>query len=185
MASNAYERKKNWDINMLFKKLLFLFLFLFLTVYSKYRFINMYEAYAIREGNKNAIAIPDLEKRKYNREVSISKLSELIKSFPSDLVFAATEHGFISGDNPETRIVDLSGLHNYSIAKHGFNEDILIAENPDLIWMPHQDLTVLHHEVRTSPYFLDNYEYITDVYAFGIAIRKDSKYYNQLKDSLH
>lgn len=163
---------------------LFLLVFLVITVFSKYRFINMYENYAIRAGNKEAIAIPGLDERKYNREVSIRKISELLKEFPEDFVFAATEHGYISGDNPKTRILDLSGLHNRQIAYRGYEDELLREERPDLIWMPHQDLTVLHHAVRTGEYFQSDYEYIPDIYAFGCAVRKDSKYYEALMDRI-
>jgi hypothetical protein len=172
------------DRNVLFRRFALLLAFLFLTVYSKYRFINKYESYAIREGNKGAIAVPDLEDRRYDREQSIRKISELLKGFPDDFVFAATEHGYLSGDNPGKRILDLSGLHNYTIATTGYNDSILAEEQPDLIWMPHQDLTVLHHDVRTGAYFKENYTYITGVYAFGCAVRNGSRYYEQLMDEI-
>jgi len=180
LLSGESERKDLLLPKVLFPKTVLLILFLFLSVYGKYRFINMYERYAIKAGNKNAVIIPEIENRLYNREVSIRKLSSLLKQYPDDLVFAATEHGFISGDNPEKRILDLSGLHNYSIAKNGYSDQMLEKESPDLIWMPHQDLTVLHHEVRSGSYFREHYDYITGIYAFGCAVRKDSKYHDQL-----
>ncbi len=173
-----------WNYNHLVTKTALLIVFLFLTVFSKYRFINKYESYAIKAGNKNAIAVQNLEDRKYNREVSIKLISALLKVFPDDFVFAATEHGFISGDNPKKKILDLSGLHNYEIAKNGYSEKVLIDSKPDLVWMPHQDLTVLHHDIRSGSYFKENYEYLTNVYAFGCAIRKDSKYYYELKQKV-
>jgi len=180
MESNT-KRIGMWKPNALFPKLLLLIAFLFVAVFSKYRFINMYSSYAIKAGNEQAIAIPNIDDRRYNREVSIRKLSDLLKEYPDDLVFAATEHGFISGDNPNKRIMDLSGLHNSAIARNGYFDDMLKQEQPDLIWMPHHDLTVLHHSIRTGAYFEAQYEYITNVYAFGCAIRKDSPYYERLK----
>ncbi|MEZ5023255.1 MAG: hypothetical protein R2728_08360 [Chitinophagales bacterium] len=173
--------KEIWNYNSLITKTCLLIVFLFFTVFSKYRFINKYETYAINAGNKDAIAVQDLDHRKYNREVSIKKISNLLKEFPDDFVFAATEHGFISGDNPKKVIVDLSGLHNYEIAKNGYSEKVIQDTKPDFIWMPHQDLTVLHYNIRSGAYFQSEYEYITNVYAFGCAIRKDSKYYEELK----
>lgn len=173
-----------WEFNHIVAKTSLLVVFLFFTVFSKYRFINKYEAYAIKAGNKHAIAIQDLEQRKYNREVSIKRINDLLKQFPNDFVFAATEHGFISGDNPDKVIVDLSGLHNLEIAKNGYSEKILKDTQPDFIWMPHQDLTVLHYNIRSGDYFQQEYEYISNVYAFGCAMRKDSKYYLQLKQSI-
>ena len=175
------EKASHFQLDRSVFKLIALSVFLILAVYSKYRFINMYENYAIAAGNKNAIVIPGLEDRKYDRELSIRLISDLLKEFPDDFVFAATEHGYISGDNPDKRIFDLSGLHNYTIAQSGYSDDLLREEQPDLVWMPHQDLTVLHHAVRTGDYFQSAYEYIPNIYAFGCAIRKDSPHYEKLR----
>ena len=173
-----------FNLNSMISKLSLLLVFLFVMVFSKYRFINQYENYLIQQGKKEAIAMPEFDNRRYNREVSIKKITEILKQFPDDFVFAATEHGYISGDNPTKRILDFSGLHNQQIAKEGYSEEILKKENPDFIWLPHQDLTVLHYRIRTGTYFMENYELIPSVYAFGCAIRKDSKYYEELKGDI-
>jgi hypothetical protein len=170
-----------WNYNALISKTSLVIVFLLITVFSKYRFINQYESWAIKTGNKNAIPIENLEQRKFNREKSIIIISDWLKDFPDDFVFGATEHGFISGDNPTKKIVDFSGLHNRFIAKSGYNESVLIENQPDFIWMPHQDLTVLHYKIRSGAYFKEHYEYIPNYFAFGCAIRKDSKYYDLLK----
>jgi len=154
-------------------------------VFTKYRWINRYETYAIKAGNKEAIVIDGLENRKFDREESIRIISNWLKDFPNDFVFGATEHGFISGDNPTKKIIDFSGLHNTYIARNGYDESVLVDSHPDFIWMPHQDLTVLHHSIRTGKYFQEQYEYIPDYFAFGCAIRKDSPYYNQLKEKFN
>jgi hypothetical protein len=170
-----------WNFNALISKTSVVIVFLLITVFSKYRFINQYESWAIKTGNKNAIPIENLEQRKFNREKSIIIISDWLKEFPDDFVFGATEHGYISGDNPTKTILDFSGLHNRYIAKHGYDESVLRANPPDFIWMPHQDLTVLHFKIRTGQFFQDNYEYIPNYFAFGCAIRKDSQYYDALK----
>lgn len=180
LSSAPDKRGDHWSADLLFRKLAFLLLFLFLTVYSKYRFINMYERWAVNEGHRTAVSIRGLDDRKYDREESIRRISDLLKEFPDDFVFAATEHGFISGDNPGKRILDLSGLHHRTIAHQGYSDSLMEAESPDFVWMPHQDLTVLHHKVRTGPYFSEHYEYITDEFAFGIGVRRDGPYYSEL-----
>lgn len=178
------ENKLEININNFTTRMVFLLVFLFFMVFSKYRFITKYEQYAIAAGNKNAIPLVGYDDRKYNREASIKIISKLLKEFPDDLVFAATEHGFIAGDNPKKKIVDLSGLHNKTIALEGYNDGILENTQPDFIWLPHQDLTVLHHEITSGDYFQNNYDLIKNVFAFGCAIRKDSPYYEQLKSSI-
>lgn len=166
------------------RRTVFLLVFLTVAVFSKYRFINLYESWAIATGNRDAVAVPGLNDRRYNREESIRHLDDLLKRFPDDFVLAATEHGFLSANNPGKRIVDLSGLHQPVIARSGYSDSLLAAERPDLVWMPHQDLTVLHQRIREGEFFLENYEYRTDVYAFGCALRKDSPYYESLKAAL-
>lgn len=168
----------------LVRKAGFLLIFLFFSTWSKYRFINMYERWAMEQGVQDAIEVPGLEARKYNREQSIRHISAWMSELPDDLVIAATEHGYLGGEHPDQRIFDLSGLQNPVIARAGYSDELLETEAPDFIWMPHQDLTVLHYEVRTGEYFRTRYEYIPNVYAFGCAVRKDSKYYDALKECI-
>ncbi len=104
----------------------------------------------------------------------------------SDLAFASTELGILGALAPQHKVIDLSGLHDPSITGTTFDPDRLCDDQkPDLIYMPHPDYVEMIAALRSSPSFQKNYqEYPSETLHtwLGIAIRKESRYFVQMRD---
>lgn len=115
-------------------------------------------------------------------------ISDLVKSVGDDsLVVAASEHGLISANNLNTKILCLAGLHNTEVLKEKkFNNKVITKSlsklKPDIIWMPHNAYVALNFNLLNNSEFKEHYEYYHDLVKFGIAIRKDSKFKLQIED---
>ena len=99
---------------------------------------------------------------------------------PSGVRMAAGEVGYLSGMCRTIWISDLSGLNDRHIAQQGFSSKYMLDQRPDLIWLPIQGYTVWRSEILSDPRFQQQYSYISGAFNFGIAIRKDSRYYAQI-----
>jgi len=106
-------------------------------------------------------------------------------ALPNDLVMATTEVGRPSVMNPEKAILDLAGLNDTEIARHGFDADhILQKSKPDLLYMPYQHYAEMIEQILNSPYFKAHYELFPaplSVTAMPVAIHKQSKRYRAMK----
>jgi len=107
-------------------------------------------------------------------------------ALPDDLVIATTEVGYPAAMNPHKTIVDMAGLNETNFSHRPFSADLFFRKyQPDLIYMPHPDYKLTNEQLRNNPYFSQHYVYSsasqlgTD--EFGVAIWKDSKYYQKLK----
>lgn len=110
----------------------------------------------------------------------VLKMDTLVSLMKDEGVFAATEYGYLGYKHPKMTILDLAGLHNKEIAKHGFSDKQLERYKPDLIWMPHFYYTGLYYSVMYSQYFRNNYIFYPYLYNYGIAVHKESRFKEKL-----
>lgn len=143
---------------------------------------------AIADSIARMSTIGDFDVRAYYRSTlnhywyRLDELSDL----PDDLVFGTTEVGMPAALNPGKRIVDLAGLNNTGIVRHGFSANEIFTRNDlDFFYMPHPHYTEMIRQIMTDPRFRERYEYFTPEQTgtqMGIAIRKDGKYYRRLHE---
>lgn len=115
---------------------------------------------------------------------AVGSLTDLLRSLPPEVVFAGSEYGFVGSRMPEKKIIDLVGLHDKKIAKKGFSLDHILGQKPDIIWFPHWDYSRIIAEFLDSPRFAAEFDYIPRIYMCGLAVRKDSQYFNQIAAGL-
>jgi hypothetical protein len=99
------------------------------------------------------------------------------------LVIATTEVGIPAILNPEWYVYDLSGLNNAKMALNGFSMDDLLAHQPDFIYIPWREYTVMFAAVMENPEFQQQYTlfYGWDVHSpFDIAVRNNSPHYAKI-----
>lgn len=66
------------------------------------------------------------------------RLDELVVAAGDDCSLAATEDGLLSAYARRNRIIDLSALHDPTMAKHGFSADrLLLQQRPDVLVEPY------------------------------------------------
>jgi hypothetical protein len=112
---------------------------------------------------------------------SIHAMRDLLKRMPQGVVLAASEHGLLGSEFPDLTIVDLVGLHDRTIAHHGFSAAYVLSREPDLIWFPHSDYTHAKAQILDNPAFIRDYDYFPEAYRYGIALRKNSDIYAAMK----
>ncbi|WP_347989904.1 hypothetical protein [Methylomonas sp. AM2-LC] len=112
---------------------------------------------------------------------AITTVSDLLKRMPKGIVFAASEHGYISAQVPDITIIDLVGLHDRTIAKQGFSASYILSRQPDIIMLPVKDYSYDLAELLDNQTLKANYEYYPGVFDYGIAIAKTSKYFPEIK----
>ncbi len=107
-------------------------------------------------------------------------------SLPDDMVIATTEMGYPAAMNPYKTLIDMAGLNETDFAHQPFSADLLFATyKPDLIYMPHRDYVEMLANLTSNQYFQQHYDYYSAEYvntSFGLAIWRDSKYYQQMKN---
>ena len=101
-------------------------------------------------------------------------MDSLLSHLPSDVVLACSEYGYIGSQHPAVTIIDLVGLHDRQVARHGFSADLLFSRMPDIIWLPHSDYTYLTKEILGSKAFLVSYDYYPGAYDYGIAVLRNA-----------
>jgi hypothetical protein len=111
-------------------------------------------------------------------------VAQLIAGLPSTLVVAAPEVGLIGYASPDKTIIDLVGLNDNDIAKHGFSMDRLLDRAPDLIWFPPQDYTGLRATLFSDPRLTERYQVVAGAFNYGIALRRESPYWSAMQAAL-
>jgi hypothetical protein len=111
-------------------------------------------------------------------------VSNLVGHLPEGVSIAASENGFIASENLHAEVIDLAGLHDLSLAKNGFSAEYLLNRRPDMIWMPHWDYVLAKEMIEQSPFFRDEYVYYPGAFNYGIALRKQSPFYDGCYDAL-
>lgn len=115
---------------------------------------------------------------------SITAMSELLDCMPQGITLAASEYGFLGSRFPGLTIIDLVGLHDSTIANHGFSAAYVCSRRPDMIWFPTSDYSYIVATILDNPVFQQDYEYYQGAYDYGIALRKTSASYASMKDAL-
>jgi hypothetical protein len=112
---------------------------------------------------------------------SIVEMTAFAGALPPDTTLAASEYGYLGAEHPALRIVDLVGLHDPRFADHGFSADRVFANEPDVLWLPHQDYSYAIQQLVDASVFAREYEYYPDAYRYGVALRTTSPRYAAVK----
>ncbi|HTL46811.1 MAG TPA: hypothetical protein VL688_01975 [Verrucomicrobiae bacterium] len=115
---------------------------------------------------------------------SILAMDEMLDRIPGPFVLAATEHGLLSSRHPEDTIIDMNGLHDPQIAKNKFSAEYVFSREPDLIWFPFWDYTGSVRALWNSDRLWKDYEYFPRAFNYGIAIRKGSPKYREIREAV-
>jgi hypothetical protein len=108
----------------------------------------------------------------------------LVQPLPKGATIAATEVGYIGALAPQVNVIDMAGLNDEQIAVNRFSASKLLARKPDLIWMPHVQYTYQRGLLFTEPELLRDYLFVDGAASYGLAIRKNSPYFSQLKQEM-
>ncbi len=115
---------------------------------------------------------------------SILEISKLLQKLPKEITLAASEYGYLSSKFPFMTIIDMVGLHDKNIIQKGFSAEYLFSRNPDIIWFPYRTYSHDIAEILNSKTFALEYEYYPNVYDYGIALRKNSRFFLIIKKVL-
>jgi hypothetical protein len=105
---------------------------------------------------------------------------ELLAKLPAGASVASTEVGYMGAMAPQVDVIDLAGLNNTEISRHGFSAQRLFAMRPDIIWMPMREYSYMCGIVYSAPELLRDYDVWDGALAYGLAVRKDSPYRKQI-----
>jgi hypothetical protein len=100
-------------------------------------------------------------------------MGELLRASPPGTSCAMSEHGLPGARAPEAVIIDVLGLHDPAFALAPFSAPALLLRAPDLIWLPHPDHTEMLRQLLTSDELWARYAVFPEVFAFGLAVRRD------------
>jgi hypothetical protein len=105
---------------------------------------------------------------------SMEGFSTLMAGLPKGVSVAASEHGILGARFVGTTVIDLVGLHDATIAHHGFQPGYVVARQPDLIWLPHPDYSGEVAALLDHPGFQHDYDFYPGVFDHGLAVLKRS-----------
>jgi hypothetical protein len=112
------------------------------------------------------------------------RMGDVFSQLPQGTIVAASEYGFLASKFPDRTIIDLVGLHDRVIAHQGFSAEYVISRKPDLIWFPHGDYTQIVASLLDSSSFQHEYEFYPGAYNYGIALRRNSERYLNIKEKI-
>ena len=115
---------------------------------------------------------------------AILHMDRILQKLPEDLVFAVSEDGYLSSRYPRMKIVDLNGLHDRYLARHGFDAGYVLSHKPDLIWFPHWAYPASIKAFWNEPSFWQNYDYYPRALIYGVAIRRDSPLHDKIQEAI-
>ncbi len=113
-----------------------------------------------------------------------SVTNRLVAPLPQGVTVAATEVGYLGSHAPQINIIDMAGLNDTEIALHGFHVDQFLLRKPDLIWLPHDNYTYQRGLLLSDASFQTQYDVYADAAIYGIAIRKDSPYRDDMEQQM-
>ena len=108
----------------------------------------------------------------------------LVAPLPRGATVAATEVGYLGERAGQVNVIDMAGLNDNEIALHGFDVHALLLRKPDVIWMPNNDYTYLNALMMSDPELSKEYDVYAGAANYGLAIRKDSLYHEQIDRQL-
>ena len=107
---------------------------------------------------------------------------ELLAKLPARASVASTEVGYMGAMAPQVDVIDLAGLNNTEISRHGFSAQRVFAMRPDIIWMPMREYSYMCGIVYSAPELLRDYDVWDGAFTYGLAVRKDSPYRKQIDE---
>src|SRR5216683_1006054 len=122
------------------------------------------------------VPLPSLKWERAWRDLT----DHVIVGLPRGATVAATEVGYMGAMTPQLTVIDLSGLNDSGIARHGFAMQPFLDRKPDLVWLPYLDYTYYRGVFFDSKDFLSAYTIFDGAFNYGVALRKDSPYYSQM-----
>ncbi|RSL14564.1 hypothetical protein EDE15_0016 [Edaphobacter aggregans] len=117
-------------------------------------------------------------------EAQVALADDVIAGLPTGARVASTEVGYMGAKAPQADVIDLAGLNNTEIARHGFSAQRLFAMKPDIVWMPLTDYSYMCGSVYSAPELLRDYDVWDGAFTFGLAVRKDSPYRKEIDEEL-
>lgn len=115
---------------------------------------------------------------------SCKRFVEMAETLPADISISSSEVGLVGASLLQAKIIDSAGLNDATLALHGFSTSYLLSQQPDLIWLPHPDYSYLYGSFSADPRLLQQYDVYAGVFNHGIALRKNSAFYPQMKAAL-
>ena len=112
---------------------------------------------------------------------TIQAVAGMVQRCPPEAVWAMSEHGYVGATSLQTTVIDLAGLHERSTLTGGMPVDELFDRKPDAIWVPHADYTGLIGALLESRRFHEEYDYWPGAFEFGMAIRRQSAFYDSIR----
>jgi hypothetical protein len=125
------------------------------------------------------VALPELDSWQAAQAVAA-----IAKDAPAGTRFAMSEHGLPGALAPQIHIIDVLGLHDPYVARHGFSAAELFRRKPDFIWLPHPDHTQMLGDIMAAPELWADYDVYPDAFFYGIAIRREESDRNGLRQAL-
>jgi len=108
-------------------------------------------------------------------------IAALAAAAPAGARLAMSEHGLPGALAPQVAIIDVLGLHDPHVARHGFSAAELFRREPDLIWLPHADHTQMLRDILGSEDFWAHYAFYPDAFFHGLALRADGPHHERLR----
>jgi hypothetical protein len=105
------------------------------------------------------------------------RLTQLVGALGKDCSVSSTEDGLLSAYAKGSRIVDISALHDRTMARDGFSADrVLLRQRPDVLIMPHPHYVDWAQALLNHPAMTRDYELVPPVAdkSAAIAFRRDS-----------
>lgn len=115
---------------------------------------------------------------------SCKSFVEMAKELPAGISISSSEVGLVGASLLHAKVIDSAGLNDSTLALHGFSTSYLLSQQPDLIWLPHPDYSYLYGSFSSDSRLLQQYDVYAGVFNHGIALRKDSRFYPQMKAAL-
>ena len=106
--------------------------------------------------------------------------ASIAAKLPPGSRLALTEVGIVGAASPQADLLDMAGLNNAFLARHHFDMPYIFSQQPDLIWLPHFDYSRSYGIFCTDPQLLRDYTVYADAFIFGIAVRKQSPFHDQI-----
>jgi hypothetical protein len=110
---------------------------------------------------------------------------DILRPLPPQVAIAASEVGYLGYAGQRHTVIDLVGLNNREFAMRGFSMSELLAQRPDIIWLPHINYTYQRAQMLVDPRLLSHYIVFAGAFNYGIAVRRDSPYYDQIMTVLN
>lgn len=120
----------------------------------------------------------------FNGWVDLGFGDQVLRPMPPGATVASTEVGYLGVVAPHLNVIDLAGLNDTRIAIHGFDPDDLMQRKPDIILLPHPDYTYQRARILSDPRLLQQYDVYIGAEIYGVALRKDSPYREQVASGM-